>query len=99
VRLRFDDSDLQRLCADASFSLSGTGPEVTSAFRKKVGYLGQANSQQDIRAMKSFHLEKLKGRRGGQHAIRLNMRWRLILRFEEDEDGPLIAIVEIVDYH
>lgn len=49
--------------------------------------------------MKSFHLEKLKGDREGRHSIRLNVRWRLILRFEHDEEGPLISIVEIVDYH
>lgn len=99
MRLRFEDSDLERLWTDLNFSLSRTGPEVTRAFRKKVGYLNQAITQQDIRAMKSLRLEKLKGDREGQHSIRLNVKWRLILRFEEDAHGPLIAIVEIVDYH
>jgi len=99
MRLRFDDPALERLWSEPSSTSPQTGPEVIRAFRKKVGYLAQATSQQDIRVMKSFHLEKLKGDREGQHSIRLNVRWRLILRFEQDDEGPLISIVEIVDYH
>lgn len=99
MRLSFDDPDLQRLWTDAEFSLPRIAPELTTAFRKKVGFLAKARTQQDIRAMRSFNLEKLKGDRQGQYSIRLNIRWRLVLRFEEDSDGPRIAVVEIVDYH
>jgi len=99
VRLAFDDPDLKRLYTDGGFPLPRLSPELITAFRKKVGFLAQATTQQDIRAMRSFNLEKLKGDREGQYSIRLNIRWRLILRFETDEEGPFIAVVEIVDYH
>ncbi len=50
--------------------------------------------------MRSLHLEKLDGRRNGQHSIRLNVQWRAILRFESTEtDGTTTVVIEIIDYH
>ena len=48
---------------------------------------------------KSLHFEKLVGDRGGQHSIRLNDQWRLVLRLEARDDGRVVVILEIVDYH
>jgi len=75
------------------------GSDVVKAFRKKVGFLAQAESVVDLRNYKALRLEKLQGGRVGQHSIRLNRRWRLILRIETDADGRLLVVVEIVDYH
>lgn len=99
MRLRFDDDQLFRLWSDPKFVWRRFGPDVTKAFRKKLGLLQAATDQRDIRAMKSSHLEKLGAARAGQHSIRLNDQWRLIVRFEDDDEGPLIAILEITDYH
>ena len=86
----------------------GLGPEVTRAFRKKVGFLAAAQSELDLRNYRALHFEKLKGDRAGQHSIRLDRQWRLILRIEDDgrsrettrrSSGRLLIIVEIVDYH
>lgn len=49
----------------------------------------------DLAALRSNHLEALKGDRKGQHSIRINMQWRIC--FEWRDDGP--HRVEIVDYH
>ena len=40
-------------------------------------------------------LEALKGRRKGQHSIRVNDRWRLCFRWNRGDAFD----VEIVDYH
>lgn len=39
------------------------------------------------------------GAGGVEASIRLNDQWRLILRFETNDAGRLVVIVEIVDYH
>jgi len=39
-------------------------------------------------------LEALKGRRAGQHSIRINDQWRICFRWESGAHE-----VEIVDYH
>jgi proteic killer suppression protein len=49
--------------------------------------------------MKSFHFEKLKGRRSHQHSMRLNQQWRLVLGFEGDAPNKVSVVVSIEDYH
>ncbi len=48
--------------------------------------------------MKSLHYEKLRGDREGQHSMRLNDQWRLVLRIEVAV-GKTAVIIEVVDYH
>ena len=99
MRIAFEDDDWQKLYTDPDFRLPRVGPEVTRAYRKKVGLLVAVSDQQELRNHKSLHLEKLKGSREDQHSIRLNKQWRLILRFIADEDGQVALIIDVVDYH
>lgn len=47
-----------------------------------------------------LRFEKLVGQRKGQHSVRLNAQWRLILTLEKAEGGGAKAVLlEIVDYH
>lgn len=99
MRLRFEDPDLERLAVDAGFRLPDLGPDVTTAYRKKVQLLAGARDERDLRAVTSLHFEKLRGARAGEHSIRLNQQWRLILRLERGDEGQAVIVVEIVDYH
>ena len=99
MRIRFKDHQLRRLHEEPNFIHSRFGIEVTKAFRKKVGFLLSARSENDIRAMRSLHYEKLKGKRSHQRSLRLNDQWRLVLEIQTDDNGKEILIVEIVDYH
>lgn len=99
MRISFDDDNLRRLYEDAIFVVPALGLDITKAFRKKVSFLAAADSELDLRNYRALHFEKLKGDRQGQHSIRLNKQWRLILRIEADDAGQLIIVIEIVDYH
>ncbi len=99
MKLEFEDGDLRRLYEERDFALPRLGSDVVKAFRKKLGFLAQAEPEIDLRNYKALHFEKLRGGRAGQHSIRLNRRWRLILRVETDAEGRLLVIVEVVDYH
>ena len=99
MRIRFDDDGLERLYTEPGFRAPRLGPDVVKAFRKKVGLIVAAASELDLRNIKSLHFEKLAGNRAGQHSVRLNDQWRLILRLETDDDGRLVVIIEVVDYH
>jgi len=63
--------------------------------RRRLLYLNQAVSLDDLRVPPSNHLEALKGDRKGQFSIRINMQWRICFRWENGD----IHDVEIVDYH
>jgi proteic killer suppression protein len=99
VRIEFEDEDLERLYADSDFRLASLGPDLVRQFRKAMAVIVAAADERGIRAMRSLHLEKLAGDRAGQHSIRLNKQWRLILRFRTDKDGKTVVVVAIEDYH
>jgi proteic killer suppression protein len=96
--VRFEDSSLRQLEADATYT-AGFDAAIVKAFRKRMQLIRAAADERAFYAMKSLHYEKLKGDREGQHSMRLNDQWRLILRVETDETGKLAVIVSIIDYH
>ncbi len=70
-------------------------PDIQRRARRKLDWLDQARSVEELRAPPGNRLERLRGDREGQHAIRINDQWRLCFRFR---DGHAYD-VEIVDYH
>jgi proteic killer suppression protein len=99
LRLVFVDDDLRRLYAERGFHLKRFGPDLVRAYRKQVGLLASVSGEGELRNFKGARLEKLRGDRAGQHSIRLNDQWRLILQFRTDDDGKSVVVIEIVDYH
>lgn len=99
MQIDFDDDELRRLYEEPDFRPKRLHQDLVRAYRKKVGILVAAESELDLRNMRSLNFEKLRGDREGQHSIRLNDQWRLILRIEVDGDGKTVVIIEIVDYH
>ena len=64
---------------------------------KRLDILDAAACLPDRQALPSNALESMKGDRKGQHAIRINMQWRICFEWPEGQSGP--SNVEIVDYH
>ena len=67
------------------------------AVRKSLDMLEAAVSLEDLRIPPANHLAALKGERAGQHSIRINDKYRVI--FKLDNDGADVIDVSIVDYH
>lgn len=98
--VEFADDDLRRLYEDLEFRIPEIGPELTKAFRKRMQFIVSAADRRDLYAMRSNRFEKLKGDREGQHSLRVNDQWRLIVRLEPlDRGGEKIVILEMDDYH
>jgi len=96
--VEFDDDNLDRLETDAHFT-AGLPQEIVSAYRKRMQQIRAFRDERDFYVLKALHFEKLKGDRGGQHSIRLNKQWRLVLEVRGDHPCKVIGIIEIVDYH
>ncbi len=93
-----ENDDLSRLESDNKFD-GGFDRSIVKAFRMRMQFIRDAVDTRDIYAMASLRFEKLKGARQGQHSIRLNNQWRLIVRLEEADSGKVIVVVSISDYH
>ncbi|OGP78667.1 MAG: plasmid maintenance system killer family protein [Deltaproteobacteria bacterium RBG_19FT_COMBO_60_16] len=70
-------------------------PDVQRVARRKLEVLDAAEKLEDLRIPPSNRLEKLLGKREGQHSIRINDQWRICFRWREGNAYD----VEIVDYH
>ncbi len=99
MRLHIESDELKRLFEDPRYAAPQFGRDLIKAYRKKIGFLAAAVSELDLRNYRALRFEKLTGDRAGQHSIRLNDQWRLILRLESDVEGPVLIVVDIVDYH
>ena len=62
---------------------------------RKLEMIAAASQLNSLRIPPSNHLEKLKGKRKGQHSIRINDQWRICFIWK---NGDAFNI-EIVDYH
>jgi len=62
---------------------------------RKLEMIFAASQLNSLRIPPSNHLEKLKGKRKGQHSIRVNDQWRICFIWRDNNAFK----VEIVDYH
>ena len=76
-------------------SPKGFPADLVKVARRKLRYLNAADDLGDLRSPPGNRLEALAGNRKGQHAIRINDRFRVC--FVWTSEGP--AEVEIVDCH
>ncbi|MGO4384225.1 type II toxin-antitoxin system RelE/ParE family toxin [Specibacter sp. RAF43] len=89
----FADKDTERLWRRER--VPSLDPRIQRVALRKLRQVGSAESLDDRRTPPGNRLELLKGRRAGQHSIRINDQWRICFRWTDA--GP--EEVEIVDYH
>ncbi|RQO75578.1 plasmid maintenance system killer protein [Pedobacter sp. KBW06] len=74
--------------------------EVITKLKQRIFQISQAKNLQDLRAIKSLHLEKLKQTRyKGKYSIRLNKAYRLIVSVAKDEMSIEVVVIEEVNNH
>jgi len=100
LRFFFRNKKLQKLYTDEA-GAERYPREVVDAFFDKMAIIAAASHENDLRALKSLHFEKLKGERGnrGHYSLRLNKQYRLTVTIETDDHGKLLGILDIEDYH
>jgi len=69
--------------------------DMQASARRKLRMLNNAQSTEDLRIPPANRLEALKGKRRGQHSIRVNDQWRICFAWRAGDAYD----VEIVDYH
>ncbi len=70
-------------------------PDVQRRAQRKLMLVEAAGIIDDLRIPPGNRLEKLSGKRSGQHSIRVNDQWRICFRWSRGHAYD----VEIVDYH
>lgn len=94
----FEDESLKKLEEDPAYD-AGFERAIVKAYRMRLQLIRASQDERAFYNMKSLHYEKLKGDREGQHSMRLNKQWRLILKLRKEDSGKLVVVVSISDYH
>ena len=69
--------------------------DIQNIARRKLKMIHNSQDITDLRLPPSNRLEKLKGKASDFHSIRINLQWRIIFIWENDNAFE----VQIVDYH
>ena len=69
--------------------------DIVKASFRKLDMLAAAATLEDLRVPPGNRLEALKGQLKGEHSIRVNEQWRIVIRWTPQ--GP--AEVRLIDYH
>ena len=89
----FSDGEAQRLFRQEVSRKLPT--DIQQRAYRKLVMLHAAVTINDLRSPPSNHLEKLTGRRGGEHSIRINDQWRICFLWSAGQAHH----VSIEDYH
>ena len=69
--------------------------DIQNIARRKLKMIHNSQDIKDLRLPPSNRLEKLKGKASDYYSIRINLQWRIIFIWENDNAFE----VQIVDYH
>jgi proteic killer suppression protein len=98
MEIEYDDSALDRLEVDKAYT-AGFAPAVVKGFRKAVFFIRQAVDERDLFQYRGLNFKPLDKDRDGQHSMKLNDQWRLIVEIRGTAPKKRIGVIEIVDYH
>jgi len=69
--------------------------EIQDIARRKLRMISSAQDINDLRIPPANHLEKLKGELSEYYSIRINIQWRIIFTWKNNDAYD----VKILDYH
>jgi proteic killer suppression protein len=98
MEVRFEDPLLERLEADPAH-VGGFDGALVRAYRMRVQVIRAAPDDRAFHALKFLRYEKLQGDSPSQRTMRLDDRWRLMLRLEDNDARKQVVIVSITDNH
>jgi len=97
MEVLFSNDDLEKLEWDANFT-ARLPQAVVRSYREAMQHIRAAVDERDLR-YPGFHLEKLRGKRRGQHSMMLNDQYRLIIELPRRSEKKTIRVIEVTDYH
>ena len=98
MEIIFEDDSLKSLEEDLTYD-AGFERSIVKSYRMLIQYIRAAQDERAFYNMKSLHYEKLKGTLDGLHSMRLNKKWRLILKLRKEGSSKSVVVISISNYH
>ncbi len=90
----FQDKDLQLFFETGKYPKNIAWRSLGKIVKRKLDMLHYAKELGDLKSPPSNNLEPLKGNLKGFFSIRVNLKWRVIFKWDQEPTD-----VDIVDYH
>jgi proteic killer suppression protein len=84
MTLTIEDSYLDAIYQEVDKGKSKYDPVIKKKFRKTILLLKTLKNLAEVRKIKGLNFEALKGDFKGKHSVRVDIRYRIILRVEKD---------------
>jgi len=97
MKVEFADSKLEKLYYEGK-GAKNYPDNIIKSFFKKIQLIKSANNENDLRALKSNHFEKIKGKKN-LYSIRLNIAYRLEFSIEKNNECKIILIIKISNHY
>ena len=98
MQFRFQTKELKDLYITEK-GIQKYPPDVANSFFEIMDIIAAAKDERDLYALKSLHFEKLVGNRQGQHSLRLNIQWRLIVTIEKVAQEKWVVVISIENHY
>jgi len=96
--VRFGSRALEDCYRNHTLGRSAWGEKIATRYVQRVNQLYAARSAADLFTLKALKLHPLKGKRKGQHALRLDVDWRMVVRFE-GERWTVVRVEEVSKHY
>ena len=97
MEVDFASKRLQRCYESSSDAARDWGQQVARKYIQRIGIFYAVRRFEELFQIRSLGIHRLSGERGGQYAITLDRRWRLIVTYIEAESR--IRVEEVTRHY
>ena len=98
MQIEYNNRSIQKICTNASIAEKKYGTQMAERLSQRIDEIRSADSVEEMVKYKIGRCHLLKLNRKGQYAVDLVQPQRLIFE-KKDNEGYVVNILEIIDYH
>lgn len=98
MTVTFRTPALKRAYESQKVAVRAWGEKIGRRYIQRINVLHASSSARELFAIRVFDFHPLKGDRKGQHALRLDGAWRLIVTFT-DREMTVVSVEEVTDHY
>jgi len=99
MRVKIEDDHLDVVAQAKELTGNQIYPgEVIKKFQQRLSQIRFRENMQDLRKIKSLHIEKLEPKSTGKYSMRINDSWRIIFRLQK-QSGKTVMFIEQINNH
>lgn len=72
-------------------------PDIVRRYQKAINFMKNSSSMRELAKIRSLNLETLHGDRNGLNSVRVNDKYRIEFKVEENDEEPVMTLCNIIE--